>query len=334
MTAGPGRHAWAVPAAAGGERLDRHVADRLDVARNRVARWIGDGRVRVEGRAEKASRPLRPGERIECDVPEPAPDERVRPEPGELAVLHEDDVLLVIDKPAGLTVHPGAGRPTGTLVHRLLHRDPGLAGVGGPGRPGIVHRLDKDTSGVMVVARTTDAHRALARAFAARRVDKRYLAIVWGTPDEEGRVDAPIGRHRRDRKRMAVIPADRAGARPAVTTWRRIAAADVGGGAISLLSVGLETGRTHQIRVHLKHARHPLVGDPVYGEERWREARPPARAVLAAFPRPALHAWRLAFAHPGTGEPVAFEAPPPADLVALWEEASRGPFPRLQAREA
>jgi len=329
MTAAPGRHAWAVPEAAEGERLDRHVAAHLDVARNQVARWIESGLVRIGGRAAKASRALRAGERIDCDVPAPEPDDRVRPEPGELAVLHEDDELLVLDKPAGLTVHPGAGRPTGTLVHRLLHRDPSLAGVGGPGRPGIVHRLDKDTSGVMVVARTPAAYRALARAFAARRVDKRYLAIVWGTPEAEGRIDAPIGRHPRDRKRMAVLPADRKGARPAETTWRRLAVAEVGGGGISLVSVGLETGRTHQIRVHLKHLRHPLVGDPVYGEDRWREIRPPARAVLAAFPRPALHAWRLAFAHPGTGERVAFEAPPPADLVELWETASGEAFPPL-----
>lgn len=331
MTDATGRHAWAVPAESEGERLDRHVAAHLDVARNQVARWIAAGLVRVEGREEKASRPLHEGERVECEVPPREPDDRVQPEPGDVAVLYEDADLLVLDKPAGLTVHPGAGRSTGTLVHRLLHRDPSLSGVGGPGRPGIVHRLDKDTSGVMVVARTPAAHRALARAFAARQVDKRYLAIVWGTPEPEGRVDAPIGRHPRDRKRMGVLPRGRAGGRPATTTWRRLAAADAGGGGVSLLSVGLETGRTHQIRVHLKHAHHPLIGDPTYGEERSRESLPAVRAVLAGFPRPALHAWRLAFEHPVKGGTVAFEAPPPADLIELWENVSGGPFPDLPA---
>ncbi|HEX2163810.1 MAG TPA: RluA family pseudouridine synthase, partial [Thermoanaerobaculia bacterium] len=259
----------------------------------------------------KASHALAAGETVECEVPAAAPDDRVEPEEGELAVLHADADLLVVDKPAGLTVHPGAGRATGTLVHRLLHRYPELAGVGGPGRPGIVHRLDRDTSGVLVVARTDAAHRALARAFAGRRVDKRYLGIVHGVPAPAGEIDAPIGRHPERRKEMTVRP----DGRPARTRWRVLAAA----GGAALLELSIETGRTHQIRVHLKHQRHPLVGDPVYGEPRWKGLRGgAARNALRDFPRPALHAWRLAFPHPATGEEVAFTAPVPEDLRELW----------------
>ena len=320
--AAPGLHRWRVPDEAAGERLDRHLAAHLDLSRSRAQRWIDEGRVRVDGRAAKASHPLAAGDTVEADIPPPRPDDRVEPEAGDLAVLHADDHLLVLDKPAGLTVHPGAGRATGTLVHRLLHAYPELAGIGGPGRPGIVHRLDKDTSGVMVVARTEPAHRALVRAFAARRVEKRYLAIVHGHPDAEGSVDAPIGRHPHERKRMTVRP----DGRPARTAWRRLATAP----GAALLELTIETGRTHQIRVHLKHARHPLVGDPVYGEARWRSLPGSrAQAALRDFPRPALHAWRLAFPHPATGEAVAFEAPVPGDLRGLWE-AVGGRWPRVE----
>jgi 23S rRNA pseudouridine1911/1915/1917 synthase len=320
-----GLHAWTVPGEAAGERLDRHAAGRLDVSRSRVQRWIDDGRARVDGRPAKSSLGLAGGERVELEVPEPAGDERVTPEEGLLPLLHADEHLLVVDKPAGLTVHPGAGRPRGTLVHRLLHHHPELAGVGGPGRPGIVHRLDKDTSGVMVVARTHDAHRRLAADFAARRVDKRYLAIVYGDPEAEGEVAAPIGRHPRERQRMAV----RRGGRPATTRWRRLA----GVGAIALLEVDILTGRTHQIRVHLKHAHHPLVGDPVYGESRWKGLPGRGQAALRDFPRPALHAWRITLPHPADGTPRTFEAPVPADLARLWEEASGHPFPALPPQE-
>lgn len=324
----PGLHRWTVPAGAEGDRLDRHAADHLDVSRNRVQGWIGEGRVRVVDAAgrrlsAKASHALSAGQGIECEVPEPEPDDRVEPEEGEVRILHGDDALLVVDKPPGLTVHPGAGRPRGTLVHRLLHHFPELAGVGGPGRPGIVHRLDKDTSGVMAVARTADAYRALSRAFSRRRVDKRYLALVYGDADEAGEVDAPIGRHPQHRKRMTVRPRGRS----AVTRWRRIA----GAGGVSLLEVEILTGRTHQIRVHLKHANHPLVGDPVYGEARWKGLPGPGQAALRDFPRPALHAWRLAFPHPTDGSRAAFEAPVPADLVELWQGATGHPFPELSA---
>jgi len=305
---------WQVPEVAAGERLDRHLASRLDAPRNQVQRWIREGRVELAGRViTRPSAVVTAGVGIRCTLPEPAAgDERIEPEAGELAVLFEDEHLLVVDKPPGLTVHPGAGRRTGTLVHRLLAHYPELAGIGGPGRPGIVHRLDKDTSGVMVVARTAAAYRHLSRAFASREVSKRYLAVVYGEPRvQEGRIDAPIGRHRERRKEMAVRP----DGRPALTLYRCLATA----GGTAFLLVDLATGRTHQIRVHLKSIHHPLVGDPLYGEARWRGCPRGVQGVLRTFPRPALHAWRLSFRHPARGEPVSFEAPVPADLAALWQ---------------
>lgn len=314
-----------VPEGAAGERLDRYLAERLEVPRNQVQHWIRQERVQVDGRPAKPSLALAGGEWLEVEPP-PVPPSGIAPQGGPLRVLHEDDTLVVVDKPPGLTVHPGAGRREGTLVHRLLARHPELEGVGGPGRPGIVHRLDKDTSGVLAVARTAEAYRVLQRAFAERRVEKRYLAIVHGAPDPpDGVVDAPIGRHPRRRKEMTVRPVAGPGARPARTRYRTLAAA----GGIALLEVDLETGRTHQIRVHLKSVRHPIVGDPVYGEARWKELPGPARGPLRRFPRPALHAWRLAFDHPTTGERAHFEAPVPQDLRRLWEDVTKQPFPEL-----
>jgi len=305
---------WAVEPEAAGERLDRHVAARLDAPRNQVQRWIAGGLVRVNGREAKPSTPLAAGDRVECAPPEPK-EERVLPEPGDLRVLFEDGEIVVLDKPAGLTVHPGAGRATGTLAHHLLDRYPEMAGVGGPGRPGIVHRLDQGTSGVLVVARTPAAYLRLSRAFASREVRKLYLAIAYGAPSPPaGTIDAPIGRHPQERKEMAVRP----GGRPARTHYRTLAAA----AGISLLELDLATGRTHQIRVHLKHTGHPLVGDPVYGEARWKGLPRAQQAALRDFPRPALHAWRLAFRHPATDAPLAFAAPPPVDLEELWERVT------------
>ena len=302
---------WTVEPETAGERLDRHVATRLDAPRNQVQRWIAEGLVRVNGRQAKPSAVLAAGDRVACAPPAPKED-RVLPEPGDLRVLHEDAELVVIDKPAGLAVHPGAGRATGTLAHRLLDRYPEMAGVGGPGRPGIVHRLDQGTSGALVVARTPAAYARLSRAFAAREVEKRYLAVAYGAPSpRSGVIEAPIGRHPQRRQEMAV----RAGGRPARTGYRTLAAA----AGISLLEMDLATGRTHQIRVHLKSIGHPLVGDPVYGEARWKGLPRAVQASLRDFPRPALHAWRLAFRHPETGERLAFEAPVPEDLRGLWE---------------
>ena len=295
-----------------GARVDRHVAARLDEPRSQVQAWIADGLVTVNRAAVRPSHSLRAGDRVDCQPPPPPVESRVVAEAGALAILHEDADVVVLDKPTGLTVHPGAGRPHGTLVHRLLARYPDLAGVGGPGRPGIVHRLDKDTSGVLVVARTADAYRALSRDFAARRVAKRYLALVYGAPPPSGVVDAPIGRHPQRRQEMAVRSC---GGCPARSTYRTLAAAP----GIALLEVTLATGRTHQIRVHLKSAGLPLVGDPVYSERRWKglAADPRALGALRDFPRPALHAWRLAFHHPATLTWVAFEAPVPDDLRRL-----------------
>ena len=302
---------WRVEEADEGERLDRHAAERLAETRSRVQRWIRDGALRVDGRVAKPSHPVVAGERIDCRPPPPAETVDLEPEEGELELLYEDAELAVIDKPAGLAVHRGAGRAGGTLANRLLARFPETAAVGGAGRPGIVHRLDLDTTGVMVVARTPQAYLRLSEAFAERRVGKSYLAIAYGTPrPEAGRIERPLGRHPRDRKRMAV----RADGRPAVTDYRTLDSEH----GLSALELSLLTGRTHQIRVHLKAVGHPLVGDPTYGEARWREQPPVRRAVLKRFGRPALHAWRLELEHPASGERLRFTAPPPADLRRLW----------------
>ncbi len=300
-----------VDPASSGDRLDRALAEHLSASRNQIQQWIRDGRVTVDGAVvDKPSARLEDGQRIAVDVPPPQPS-GIEPEEGALRILHQDRDLVVLDKPAGLTVHPGAGRPTGTLVHRLLAHFPDVEGVGGPGRPGIVHRLDKDTSGVLVVARTQAAYRALQAAFASRSVDKRYLAVVYGEPaPAEGEIDAPIGRHPDRRTRMSVRP----DGRPALSRYRTLAAAR----GVALLEVDIATGRTHQIRVHLKSIHHPIVGDPVYGEARWKGVEPAVRRPLAAFPRPALHAWTIAFDHPTTGARVSFEAPVPDDLRTLW----------------
>jgi 23S rRNA pseudouridine1911/1915/1917 synthase len=314
---------WSVPPEAAGERLDRHVSARLDVPRNQVQHWIEAGLVRLNGRPAKPSAAVSSGDRVECEPPEPRED-RVLPEAGELIILYEDTALVVIDKPAGLTVHPGAGRSTGTLAHRLLDRYPEMAGVGGPGRPGIVHRLDLGTSGVLVVARTAAAYTRLARAFAAREVSKRYLGIAYGSPSPAaGTIEAAIGRHPQKRMEMAGRP----GGRPSKTGYRTLVAK----AGIALLEMDLATGRTHQIRVHLKHIGHPLVGDPVYGEARWKALPRPLQATLRDFPRPALHAWRLALKHPETGEPLSFEAPVPEDLRELWRAVTGEALPALPA---
>ena len=304
-----------VPAEWEGERLDRALSTHLGLPRNQIQSWIRDGRVRVAGApARKTGEPLRAGVDLDWEAP-PAIDARIAPEPGEIAVLFEDEHLIALDKPAGLVVHPGAGRSSGTLVHRLLARYPELAGVGGPGRPGIVHRLDGGTSGAMLVARTPETYQRLVRLFAGRGVDKRYLGVVLGVPRApSGTVDEPIGRHPSRRQRMAVV----ASGKPALTAWRRLAV----GRGLALLEFVLHTGRTHQIRVHARHLGHPLVGDEVYG--RIARAAPPG---VAGFPRPALHARRLALTHPISGEALVVEAPVPDDLRALWRAATGGDLP-------
>ncbi len=315
--------AWRVGEDEAGVRLDRAVAVHLDLPRNQIQEWIRAGHLTLDGVEQpKPGHLLRAGEEIAWDPPARG-ESRLEAESGELRVLYSDDDLVVLDKPAGLTVHPGAGQSTGTLVHRLLTSFPEMAGVGGPGRPGIVHRLDKGTSGVIVVARTPEAYRALSAAFASRKIGKRYLAIVHGTPKSpQGTIEAPIGRHASERKKMTV----RADGRPATTRYRTLASA----AGLALLELELLTGRTHQIRVHLKYLRHPIIGDATYGEARHRElAAAPGRSVRN-FPRPALHAWRLSFEHPTTGEPVRFEAPLAEDMRAIWRELA-GVEPPLPA---
>jgi len=316
----PPPDAWRAPPEAAGLRLDRYLAEHYSVPRNRTRTWILAGEVTVDGRPGKPGLKLHGGEEIHCR-PLPTVDEsRIDPEPGDLIILHEDEHLIVIDKPAGLVIHPGAGRSSGTLVHRLVAHYPEIAAVGGSGRPGIVHRLDMDTTGVLLVARTVAAYQALGEAFTARRLDKRYLAIVYGAPrPPQGRIDRAIGRHPTRRREMTV----RRDGRPAITEYRRLGSA----AGISLLQLGLTTGRTHQIRVHLKSLGHPLVGDPLYGEARWKALPPIVRRPLRTFPRPALHAWRITLRHPVSGEQVAFEAPPPDDLSALWIAVTGTPPP-------
>jgi len=309
-----------------GERLDRVLAGRLaaHLSRSRLKALILDGRVAIGGRTIRD-----PGQRVNAadavTVVVPAPVDAVpRGEPIPLAVLHEDADIVVIDKPAGLVVHPGAGNPAGTLVNALIaHCGESLSGIGGVKRPGIVHRLDKDTSGVMVVAKNDRAHRALADQFADHgrtgALERGYLAFVWGVPARpRGTIDKPIDRHPHARDKMAVRP----GGRDAVTRWEvleRYQGAD-GTPVASLLACRLETGRTHQIRVHLAAIGHPLLGDDVYGPGfKTKAARlaPKARAALQALARQALHAYLLTVEHPTTGERLSFRTPLPSDLELL-----------------
>jgi 23S rRNA pseudouridine1911/1915/1917 synthase len=312
-----------VPRARRGQRLDRVLAELVPgQSRTSLQRLARGGQVTIGGAPARASLRLRGGERIVVRLPRPEPA-GLAPEAIAVPILYEDRDVVVIDKPAGLAVHPGAGRRGGTLANALLHRCPDLAGVGGALRPGIVHRLDRDTSGVLVVAKNDASHRDLAAQFQARSVEKVYEALVWGRPPgAAGVVDLPIGRHPTARVRMAVRPAGR----PARTGWRLLRAL----GPVTLLEVRPETGRTHQIRVHLAHLGHPVVGDPLYGGRRPAPARgdPGFRAALSSFRGLALHARRLAFRHPRTGDRLRFEAPRPAELdafLAALQAAAGGP---------
>ncbi len=318
LAAGPER-TFVVEPGERGQRLDRVLQARVaDLSRSRLQALIAAGRARVDGRPAKPGQRLRPGARITLEVPPPEPL-ALAPEPIPLDVVYEDPAVLVLNKPPGLVVHPGAGHRTGTLVHALLaHCGPALSGIGGARRPGIVHRLDRGTSGLLMIAKTDAAHQALVRQLKARTVERRYLALAQGrVPGAEGEIDAPIGRHPHDRLRMAVRPAG--AGRPAVTRFR-VRERFEQPRPLTLLDVMLRTGRTHQIRVHLAHRGFPLVGDRTYGPRGGPALAPAWAARVAALGGPALHAAVLGFAHPVTGAPLRFEVPPPAAFAALLAE--------------
>jgi 23S rRNA pseudouridine1911/1915/1917 synthase len=293
-----------VEPSAAGVRLDRWLAETVPgLSRARVQDAIAAGRVTVDGVVRKPAHRLQGGERVDVDVPPPPPEEIV-PEPIALAILHEDADVLVVDKPAGMVVHPGAGNATGTLAAAALAHAPSIAGVGGPRRPGVVHRLDKGTSGVLVIAKTQAAYESLTRQLSAHTMRRRYVAVVHGrVVRAEGLVDAPIGRDPLRRKRMAIRPAGQG--KRAVTRYRVLERFPMH----TYLEARLETGRTHQIRVHLASLGHPIVGDDVYGRGR---PRPPVPLEGVA-----LHASDLAFTHPITGEQVQFSAALPPRIGRL-----------------
>ena len=310
-----------VSPAEAGERLDRFLAAKLpEFSRSRLKALTEAGHVRVCGRTiVEAKYRVKPGEAVELDLPEPepaAPDAEAIP----LAVVYEDDALIVIDKPAGLVVHPGAGNAQGTLVNALLaHCGESLSGIGGIKRPGIVHRLDKDTSGLLVVAKTDRAHRALAAQFAAHGRDgdleRRYRALVWGAPRRRGTIETEIGRSPQNPLKMAVLRAGRS----AVTHYEVLETYGKDAPA-SLVECRLETGRTHQIRVHMAHIGHPLLGDPLYGAGFASKAAilsEAAQDALARLGRQALHAAVLGFRHPETGARLRFESALPDDMASL-----------------
>ncbi|ODN68574.1 RluA family pseudouridine synthase [Methylobrevis pamukkalensis] len=315
-----------IPGTNTNDRLDAVLASLVpDLSRSRLKALVKDGQVRLAGRpVTDPSRHVVAGDVYTIDLPEPEPADP-QPEDIPLDVLYEDDQLIVIDKPAGLVVHPGAGNWTGTLVNALLHHcGDSLSGIGGVRRPGIVHRLDKDTSGVMVVAKTDTAHKGLAAQFADHGrtgdLERAYMALVWGSPEPfRGQIDAPIGRSATDRTRMSV----RRDGKEAITHYEVVERYPEGSGRdalASLVECRLETGRTHQIRVHMAEIGHPLLGDPVYGRGFLTKANllpEEAGAQVRAFPRQALHAFLIAFAHPVTGDILRFESPIPQDMREL-----------------
>ncbi len=301
-------HQFELPASAAGLRLDQALAAALpQYSRARLQRWIRNGAVRLKGQAARARDRMQGGEQIVVEARFDA-DTAVGAEALPLDIIYQDAQLLVLNKPAGLVVHPGAGNRSHTLQNALLAHDPQLARVP---RAGLVHRLDKETSGLLIVARTPEVHTRLVAQLAAREIGREYLALVAGAPTGGARIDEPIGRHRSLRTRMAV----RADGRDAVTNFRIEERFRVH----TLLRVRLETGRTHQIRVHLAHIGLPLVGDPVYGGRQGRVAGEAEQlnALLHAFARQALHAQRLTLVHPGNARELSFEAPLPQDFQAL-----------------
>ena len=303
-----------------GQRLDRVLTESLEAfSRSRLKGLIESGQVtRNDEVCRQPALKVSVGDQLVVTNPA-AVDAVPLGQAMDLRILFEDSHLLVLDKPAGLVVHPAPGNPDGTLVNALIaHCGDGLTGIGGVKRPGIVHRLDKDTSGVMVAAKTAEAHAALVTQFSDRTVDRAYRALVWGRPMPPiGEIEGPIGRHPKNRKKMAVVTR---GGKAALTRYRSLES--YGDGLATLIECKLETGRTHQIRVHLTHRKHPLIGDPAYGRPGGRRALPKAldsdeTAILTEFPRQALHAFRLGFTHPDTGQHIDFETEMPDDMLKL-----------------
>lgn len=288
-------------------RLDRYLSQHLpNLSRSRIQQLIEKGFVQVNGlicTSKKAT--VQPGDLISLEIPDPQPLD-LQPEDIPLDILYEDNDLLIINKPAGLVVHPAPGHPEGTLVNALLAHCPTLPGIGGVQRPGIVHRLDKDTTGALAIAKTDSAHQHLQAQLKAKTARREYLGVVYGAPKtDSGTIDLPIGRHPIDRKKMAIVPVEKRG-RPARTLWRvqeRL-------GNYTLMHFELLTGRTHQIRVHSAHIGYPIVGDPVYSS---------GKSVGVNLPGQALHAWRLTLQHPHTGDWISVTAPPPPAFTTLLE---------------
>ncbi len=317
----PGTHEELLVAPGQEGRLDQFVSHGLNLSRTRVQALIGDGCISVDGRIPKKSEKVEEGSRITVHLPPPESVE-IQAEDLPIDIVYQDESLLVVNKASGMVVHPAPGHRSGTLVNALMHHVRDLSGVGGRLRPGIVHRLDRDTSGLMVVAKTDAAHRSLSDALRLRKVKRLYCAAAWGHLDDSPiTIDAPIGRDPRDRKRMAVVEGGRSAVTRAVVRerWNRA----------DLLDVALRTGRTHQIRVHLAHVGHPVVGDPAYGVGWERGMGGPARRwaqeLARRTPRQFLHAKELVFLHPDSGEKVRFQAPLPEDLAAAaaWATAPR-----------
>ncbi len=290
-------------------RLDSYLSSLSSLSRSQAQRLIRDGWVKIDGSPGKKDQKVKPGHVVTVTLPPPAPPP-LEPEALPLKVVFEDDSIIVLDKESGVVVHPAPGHPCGTLVHALLHHYPNMRSMGGILRPGIVHRLDKDTSGLLVVAKEEAALLAISRQFKSRKVKKQYLALAWGEVDKDrGEIEVPIGRDMKDRKKMGV----RTGKARAALTRYLVRERFPG---FTLLEVAPETGRTHQIRVHLAYIGHPILGDPVYGGRR-SGARPKARDGNIVANRQMLHAWRLGFVHPRTGEYQAFEAPLPSDFQQI-----------------
>lgn len=298
-----------------GARLDKWLADAVpNLSRSRLKTLIETGHVTIDGvTIEDPSLRVKPGQVATVDVPEATLADPL-PQPLPLDIVYEDAHLIVVDKPAGMVVHPAPGSPDGTLVNALLHHcGASLSGIGGVRRPGIVHRIDKDTSGLLVVAKSDTAHQGLATQFADRTVDRAYWALVWGTPrPSAGQVEGNIGRSPTNRQKMAVV---KRGGKTALTRYRTLRTCL--GGVLSLIECRLATGRTHQIRVHMAHVGHTLVGDPVYGSTRRKGVPEEIQAVLSGFTRQALHAYLLGFIHPITGETLTFRSEMPEDMRTL-----------------